>query len=108
MLFGDRLRTLIEEWDISQKQLATEMNIAPSTLGSYVQNAREPDFDTLKMFAEYFHVSADYLLGLHTENTSTHNENEMLRIFRSLSEEQQELYLEQGKAFVRINHRRNH
>ena len=42
--FGDNLRTLIEERDITQKELARQLNIAPSTLGSYVQNVREPDF----------------------------------------------------------------
>ena len=43
MSFGDNLRALIEERDITQKELAKKLNIAPSTLGSYVQNVREPD-----------------------------------------------------------------
>lgn len=42
MSFGDNLRALIEERDITQKELAKKLNIAPSTLGSYVQNVREP------------------------------------------------------------------
>ena len=44
MSFGNNLRTLIEERNMTQKELAQQMNIAPSTIGSYVQNTREPDF----------------------------------------------------------------
>ena len=94
MSFGDNLRTLIEERNLTQKELATYLNIAPSTIGSYVQNAREPDFSTLKSLAKY------YTFG----NIVTPNENEMLRIFRSLSKEQQYICIEQCKVFIRMNH----
>ena len=62
MSFGDNLRALIEERDITQKELAKKLNIAPSTLGSYVQNVREPDFATLKMFANFFIKFQFYLM----------------------------------------------
>lgn len=103
MDFGTRLRILIEEKGITQKELALQFNIAPSTVSSYVQNTREPDFETLKLFAKYFEVSTDYLLNFYTNNIETEKENELIRIFRSLSTSQQDLYVEQGKAFLRIN-----
>ena len=103
MPFCDTLRTLIDERGLTQKQLAQDLKIPVSTLGGYVQGTSEPDFETLKLFANYFNVSADYLLNLKIGNTQSRLENELLRIFRSLSTEQQELYLEQGKAFIRIN-----
>ncbi len=103
MSFCDTLRTLIDEGGLTQKQLAQDLEIPVSTLGGYVQGTSEPDFETLKLFANYFNVSADYLLNLKIGNAQSHLENELLRIFRSLSTEQQELYLEQGKAFIRIN-----
>lgn len=53
MNFGDRLRILIDERGITQKELASQLNIAPSTVSSYVQNTREPDFATLKSLAIY-------------------------------------------------------
>lgn len=105
MSFGENLRTLIEEKDITQKELAKQLNIAPSTLGSYVQNTREPDFSTLKMIAAYFNVSIDYLLDYSTGNISNHQENELLRIFRSLTEEQKDICIEQCRVFVRINNK---
>lgn len=103
MSFCDTLRNLIDERGLTQKQLAQDLEIPVSTLGGYVQGTSEPDFETLKLFANYFNVSADYLLNLKIGNAQSHLENELLRIFRSLSTEQQELYLEQGKAFIRIN-----
>lgn len=104
MSFGDNLRNLIEERNMTQKELALQLNIAPSTLGSYVQNAREPDFSTLKSLAKYFDVSIDYLLDYTLDKQITRKENEMLRIFRSLSEEQQYICVEQCKVFYLLNH----
>ncbi|MCD7764167.1 MAG: helix-turn-helix domain-containing protein [Lachnospiraceae bacterium] len=105
MSFGKNLRTLIEERDITQKELARQLNIAPSTLGSYVQDAREPDFNTLKSLAAYFNVSIDYLLDYTPDQIKSHQENELLRIFRSLTAEQRDICLEQCKVFVRVNNK---
>lgn len=105
MSFGQNLRTLIEERNMTQKELATQLNIAPSTMGSYVQNTREPDFDTLKLLAKYFDVSTDYLLDYPAKEVSTQQEVELLRIFRSLSPEQKDICIDQCKAFVRVNHK---
>ena len=61
MNFSEKLRLLIDEENITQKQFANDSNIAPSTIGGYVQGISEPDFETLKRIALYFNVSADYL-----------------------------------------------
>lgn len=90
---------------MTQRELAAQLNIAPSTLGSYVQNAREPDFATLKLLAGFFHVSLDYLLDYSQEPGADVREREMLRIFRSLAPEQQEICVEQCRVFARFNHR---
>ena len=105
MNFGEKLCALLEERDITQKDFAAHIGVAPSTLSGYVQNAREPDYATLKLLAQYFDVSSDYLLDIHTGNTVTHQEDDLLRVFRSLSPEQRELYLEQGKVFIKLNHK---
>ena len=68
MKFNEKLRMLIEEKNITQKQAAIDLNIAPSTMGGYVQGTSEPDFDTLKKILFYFNVSADYLLGIPESN----------------------------------------
>ena len=104
MSFGNNLRNLIDERNLTQKELAILLNIAPSTLGGYIQNTREPDFSTLKTIAGYFDVSIDYLLDYPFDKRTTFTEKEMLRIFRSLTSEQQYICMEQCKVFVRMNH----
>lgn len=105
MTFAEKLHMLIDEREITQKKLALDLQIPASTLGGYVQGTSEPDFEILKMFARYFNVSSDYLLDIHDNLTRSHREEELLRIFHTLTPEQQELYLEQGKVFIRINAR---
>ena len=47
MDFSVRLENLVEEKNITQKQLSIELHIAPTTLNGYINNYREPDFHTL-------------------------------------------------------------
>lgn len=103
MSFGNILRELINAQGITQKQLALNLNIAASTLGNYIQDSREPDFETLKRMADYFDVSVDYLLSHHSKKASNFTEDELLHILRSLTPEQQEIYIELGKAIMRLN-----
>lgn len=103
MMFSDILRLLIEERGLTQKQLAKDLHMAVSTLGGYVQGTSEPDFDTLRLIAEYFEVTSDYLLDFRTGKSKSHNEDDVLRIFRALSPIQQEIYLEQGKVLLRYS-----
>ncbi len=102
MKFSDKLRMMIEEREITQKRMAAELKIPASTLGGYVQGTSEPDFDTLILLARYFDVSTDFLLDHSSDPAISTKEIDMLRIFRSLTPEEQEIYLEQGKAFLRI------
>lgn len=102
MAFHIKLRSLIEENNLTQKKLAKDLNIAPSTLGGYVQGTSEPDFETLKNIAAYFQVSADYLLDIPQASLNDSTEGELLRIYRTLLPEQKMLYIEQGKAFLRV------
>lgn len=62
--FAKRLRTLIEEKDISQNQLAGIVGKTRQAVNSYTLGNTAPDSDTLIKLSEYFNVSVDYLLGL--------------------------------------------
>ena len=93
MNFSDKLRCLIEERNLTQKRVANDLNIAPSTIGGYVQGSSEPDFETLKILADYFDVSTDYLLNVKIGNVNNLLEDELLRVFRSMTTEQQSLFL---------------
>ena len=99
MTLGEILRNLLTDRDITQKQLAENLHIGASTLGNYIQDNREPDYNTLKILANYFNVSTDFLLDHRSGIAVSHFEDELLSVFRAMSPEQQELYLQQGKLF---------
>ncbi|MDR1013791.1 MAG: helix-turn-helix domain-containing protein [Coriobacteriales bacterium] len=94
MKFGDILRNLLEERSLSQKELARALNMAPSTLGNYIRNEREADYETLKVLARYFGVSVDYLLDLPQNGVLCHEESALLHSFRSLTPEHKDILID--------------
>lgn len=42
--------------------MSMELNIAQNTLSQYETGVREPDLKTLRLLADFFDVSIDYLL----------------------------------------------
>lgn len=63
-MFAKRLVLLRKNKNLSQYELARLLNLTRGQIANYEQGKRQPDYDTLKMFAEFFNVSTDYLLGL--------------------------------------------
>jgi transcriptional regulator with XRE-family HTH domain len=62
-MFGQNLAKLRKEKNLSQYKLAELMNLSRGQIANYEQGSREPDFETLERFADFFDVSIDYLLG---------------------------------------------
>lgn len=106
MKLGDNIKELLEQHDMTQKELAEALDITPAALGNYIRNIREPDYNTLVRIADYFCVSTDFLLNHYTDFQITHEEETLLHLFRSLSDEQKEFYLEQGKIFIKQNNKK--
>jgi len=104
MNLGDVLRELLEQHNMTQKELAAKLAMTPSALGNYIQGTREPDYNTLIKIADCFQVSTDFLLG-HNISTQplTHDEKLLLHLFRTFDDEQREFYLEQAKIFMKQN-----
>ncbi|WIF95021.1 helix-turn-helix domain-containing protein [Caminicella sporogenes] len=63
MSFGQRLKELRINKNITQSELANILNKSRSTIAGYEINDRMPDFETLTKIADFFNVSIDYLLG---------------------------------------------
>ena len=72
---GFKLKRLRESKNMLQKELAKDLNIAPTTISGYELETREPDNETLKKIANYFNVSIDYLLD--NENNIDRSEYEL-------------------------------
>lgn len=58
-----RLRELRQNRYITIKELSRIMGISESAISLYEHGKRQPDYETVIKFADYFNVSVDYLLG---------------------------------------------
>lgn len=67
--FQNILKSLRATKGLTQDELSKQLNISRSTIGMYEKGAREPDFETLELIADYFNVDTDYLLGRTTKTT---------------------------------------
>lgn len=63
MNFGEKLYNLRSKQGVFQKELAAYLHVSISAVSSYENDVHLPDLKTLGKLAQYFHVSADYLLG---------------------------------------------
>ena len=68
--FSTRLISLRKERGLSQDELAQVVNKTRSAVSGYEIEDKEPPLDVLCLFAEYFSVSTDYLLGLSDERNN--------------------------------------
>ena len=66
-IFSERLRELRKEKNLSMKQLAIKLNTTDAAISNWENGINEPKISYLKAMAEFFNVSADYLLGLDNE-----------------------------------------
>lgn len=70
MLIGEKIAYLRERRGLSQAQLAQELKIATSTLGMWETGKRGLKDETIKMLAEFFGVSSDYLLDIESSDSN--------------------------------------
>lgn len=102
MRFSDVLRGLAESRNLTQKQIAADIGVPASTIGGYFQGTSEPDLEMVKRLARYFNCSVDFLTGNKTAQAESFREDILIHIFRTMSETQQELYLELGKTVAKF------
>lgn len=63
-IFAQRLKSLRKEIGLSQEALAKKLNLDKSTIAKYETEKISPSIEMLIIFAKFFKVSTDYLLGL--------------------------------------------
>lgn len=109
MTFGERLKHLMEDKEVTQKEVSEHLNIAISTFNGYANDYREPDFSTLISLAKYFCVSVDYLLGITDERLSypdienTDQLNALIHYYSGMSEATKQLLLEEAKLLIKFD-----
>lgn len=78
-MISTRLKSLREDADLSQKELAKLLGVSPSTIGMYEAGKRTPDSEMLTRICDFFNITVDYLIGrsnIKNPKCSTYNKEE--------------------------------
>lgn len=109
MTLAERAKAIQTDSDIKIRTLAPHLNTNEHALGSYLNGKRTMPYDVLVNFAQYFHVTTDYLLGLTDDPSLPYpvftTEREMLESFRNLTREQRELIMQNITLMRKQNQR---
>lgn len=96
-MFYERLKALLKEKGLSDKQFLADINMGRNQMTNW-KNGNIPNKSTLIVIANYFGVPVDYLLGVDERNAelrkealdllddTTDQEKALLDMFRSTSE----------------------
>lgn len=68
MEFNERIRMLLEEQHLSQKDLAQKAGITEASMSKYLSGERTPRIDVVVNLANALGVTADELIGNEIEN----------------------------------------
>lgn len=69
--FSNKLKELRTSKNISQKQIASQLDIADRQYRRYENEEQQPTLPIIIKLADYFDVSLDYLVG-RTDNPNSH------------------------------------
>ncbi|MCI8640320.1 MAG: helix-turn-helix transcriptional regulator [Clostridia bacterium] len=62
MTFGERLKMLRKDFNISQDDLGKKIGVARTSIANYETNRNYPTSEVLEKLSDVFNVSIDYLL----------------------------------------------
>ena len=62
-MLPNRLKELRQKANITQKELALSINSSQQNIAFYEKGERKPKHEMVEKLANFFNVSADYLLG---------------------------------------------
>jgi transcriptional regulator with XRE-family HTH domain len=84
--FPERLRTIMTQQEKTQQEVAQALGKTRQAVSYYMDGSSSPDWETLSKLAQYFGVSADWLVGL-SEVKSQDADVQMVCQYTGLSEE---------------------
>lgn len=101
--FGVRLKYLRMQDKLTQTELGNALEIAKSTISMYESGKREPDFETIEKFADYFNVDmATFFPSGEVEKTADLKvdglsplEARLMELVRRLTDDQKKMLLAQ-------------
>ena len=109
MSFSNTLKDLLNENNISQSRLASAIGFSQRALSKWINAQSEPTEKAITLCAEYFGVSADYLLGLSDDLGAPipapppalpADEKELLDLYRQLNYEGKQRLLARAEVMI--------
>lgn len=107
--FGMRLKCLRKQDELTQAELGRTLNIAKSTISMYESGRREPDFETIEKFADYFNVDmATFFPSGSIEKTAAPKDDglspleaRLMELVRRLTDDQKQMLLAQIELLLK-------
>lgn len=84
MSFKEMLKKLRVEKKLTQEELAQATGLSRSAIGMYESGSREPNFETLEVFADFFNVDMNTLLDKEQEKPFYYFDPETARLAQEL------------------------
>ncbi len=103
-ILGNRIKLLREQSNLTQIELAKQINVSNTTLSQYETGQRVPSDDIKIKIATYFGVSLDFLLGqekikvAHNELPLSQELQDLLTVASDLSDED----LQKAREYVEL------
>ena len=85
MTIGERLYKLRKDKNISQEELANELDVSRQTISKWETEQSQPDFDKIIPLCEYFGITSDELLTGNTNIKEAKQENVKSNYARNIS-----------------------
>lgn len=85
MTIGERLLKLRKEKNISQEELANELDVSRQTISKWETDQSQPDFDKIIPLCEYFGITSDELLTGNANIKEAKQENVKSSFARNIS-----------------------
>lgn len=106
MQFGEKIKQLRQAKNLTQSDLANQLNVERSTISSYETKNHQPSHDKLVALAENLGVSVDFLLNdtysinldLASDLSLEQDEMELLSEYRALSNTAKQQLKDHAKA----------
>jgi transcriptional regulator with XRE-family HTH domain len=104
----NRLKELRIKHDKTQREIAALLNVTPKAISFYELGQREIPNESLKVLADFFDVTTDFLLGReslavkedHEQYTVNKDEHAFVEVCRKLSDDKRQAVLTLVKSMV--------
>ncbi len=102
-LMGEKIRLLISQNGISQKELAKNAGITESAISHYISGNRVPKGAILLKIAKTLGTTTDFLLAMSETEKNLSNSNDDIDVsYRLLARNAKQISFEQKQKFLKL------